>query len=466
MTKRLNRRQFLGQASCAAVGSTTFLSTLAHLCMTNSAAAKPAAIQGDYKALVCILLAGGIDSHNLLVPSGNPEYSEYSTIRSNLAIPQGQLLGINPITGDGKSYGIHPNALEIQQLFESQDLAWIVNVGSLVEPTDKNQYENNLTTLPLGLFSHSDQIKHWQTSIPQSRNVTGWGGRMADMLSELNTKQNVSMNISLSGDNIFQTGKEALAYSIKNYDNGSSGITGYNGPWSFNQALTPAVNSMLTQQYSNLMELTYRDIVINAQEVHEEFSGALANSFAFTTTFPDNSFADSLKMIARTISVNQTLGMNRMIFFLNYGGWDHHDNLLTQQQSMLPILAQGLKAFYDSLGEINMQENVTTFSISDFGRTLTSNGNGSDHAWAGNQFVIGGAVKGKELYGTYPDLVEGGPLDLGRGRIIPTASADEYFAELALWFGVPKADLDLVLPNITNFYSLSSNDMPMGFMDV
>jgi uncharacterized protein (DUF1501 family) len=462
----MNRRKFLGQASCAAVGSTTFLSTLVNLCTANTAAASIGAAQGDYKAMVCVLMAGGIDSFNMLIPSGNPEYGEYSGIRTNLAIPQNEILPINPIMNDGKQYGVHPGLSEVQTLFENGDLAFMSNVGAIIEPVNKAQYNNGSVKLPLGLYSHADQIKHWQTSIPQSRNSIGWGGRMADIIHEMNSNQNISMNISLSGSNVFQTGNNIVSYSISPNGSGSQGMINYSDEWTWTTLRKNATDSLLNQEYKNLYESTFINSVKNAQAAHEQFSGAIDASHTFSTVFPDSGFSDRLHMIARTISSQNLLSMNRQIFFLIYGGWDHHDGLITLQNNMLPVLSQGIGAFNTAMKEIGMDDKVTLFTISDFARTLTSNGNGSDHAWGGPQMAVGGAVNGKSMYGAYPDLYDDNPQDVGRGRLIPTLSADEYFAELALWFGVPKSDLDKVLPNISNFYSLVSDDLPIGFMNI
>ena len=465
--KALSRRRFLGQASCAAVGSASLFSTLLNLGATNSAAGYHASGNDDYKALVCLFLGGGNDSFNMLIPRGNQEYNEYKTIRADLALAQDTLLPITPASSNGREFGLHPTIPEVKQLFDEGSLCFMANVGTLVEPTTLKTYESGLAKLPLGLYSHSDQIMHWQTALPDQRSATGWGGRMADLLYSMNNNDKISMNISLSGSNVFQAGRNTVEYSIEP-KSGSTGIEGY-GPGQedvFNQLRTAAIESMLDLQYQNLFEQTFVNITRRALAAHEQFSSAIAGVSPFTTTFSTNNISRSFHMIAKTIAARQALGMKRQTFFVLFDGWDHHDEVLKTQAKMLPIVSKALFEFYSALKEMGMQNNVTTFTASDFGRTLTSNGRGSDHAWGGNQIVMGGAVKGGDIYGTYPSLYANNPLDTGRGRLIPTTSVDEFFAEMALWYGVQASDLNRVLPNIGRFYSTDSTSMPVGFMNL
>ena len=460
---KTSRRKFIGQASCAAIGSSTFLSSLMNLNLLNAAASYNNA--GDYKALVCILLAGGNDSFNMLVPSGNDEYLEYATIRSGLAIDQEDLLTMTNNMNNGKEFGLHPSMAQVRDLYDMGNLAFLSNVGTLVEPTDLNSYENQTVALPKGLFSHSDQIQQWQTSLPQSKSTTGWGGRMADVLSSLNTNQNVSMNISLSGVNVFQVGNNVFPFAIS--PNGSIGINGYGLPAPFNQVRTAAIDSLLDAHYANVFEGLYGSTVKNAQLSHAEFSEAIENITPLNTTFnQDNSLSRDLEMVAKTIAARNDLGFCRQTFFITFGGWDHHDEVINNQLYMLGVVSEALQEFYNAMVELNLTNDVTTFTVSDFGRTLSSNGNGSDHAWGGNHMIMGGAVNGNQIYGAYPDLYEGNPQDVGRGRLLPTTSADEYFADLALWFGVSPSDLDIVLPNIYNFIPSGQTTGPLGIMNV
>ena len=469
--KPLSRRNFLGEASCAAVGSSSLFSTLLNLRMTNTAASYRPGHQlisnsNDYKALVCIFLAGGNDSFNMLLPGDDVSYAEYKKIRADLALAKDSLLPLDARDVDGKSYALHPSMPEVQKLFNDGSVAFVSNVGTLVEPTTLQSYENGSAKLPVGLYSHSDQIMHWQTSVPDSRSALGWGGRTADLLHMLNDNQNISMNISLSGSNMFQAGNSVVEYAISSEANGSVGIEGFRERGMFNQLRTSAIESMLDLQYQNLFEQTFAAKTKNAISAQEQFSKAIAGLDPFSTTFSENEISTSLQMVARTIKARKALGMRRQTFFVMFGGWDHHDEVLNNQTAMLGVLSRAMSEFYDSLKEMELENNVTTFTASDFGRTLTSNGQGSDHAWGGNHMVMGGAVQGGKFYGQYPDLYAGNKLDTGRGRLIPSTSCDEYFAELALWFGVEPGDLDAVFPNIHRFYTSGSSLSPLGYMQI
>ena len=465
--KKHSRRDFLGTMSCAAIGSTTFFSTLFNLQSMSAAslANMPFSPNSeDYRALVCIMLGGGNDSYNMIVPTNNEHYEEYANTRSNQALPQDSLLNLHPVNYNEKELGIHPAMSEIKTLFDQGKVAVLCNVGTLVQPTTKATYENG-TSLPLGLFSHSDQDQQWQTSVPHTVSSTGWGGRLADMVQSANANQNISMNISLSGKNVFQIGQEATEYSILPTGNGSVGIRGYDGNSSFNQIRTAAVNSLMEQQYQDIFKQSYAEIIQASQNTHELFSAAVGNS-NLTTVFSMNELSQRLKMVARTIKVREALGASRQTFFIRYDGWDHHDELLNNQNAMLGMVSQAMSEFQASLGELAIEDCVTTFMVSDFARTLTSNGNGTDHAWGGNVLIMGNQVNGKEVYGSYPSLALNSDLEVGGGVIIPQISTDEYFAELALWYGVSKSDLPLLFPNIGNFYNTMSADLPIGFMTV
>ncbi|MEM1228039.1 MAG: DUF1501 domain-containing protein [Planctomycetota bacterium] len=457
------RRQFIGEASCAAVGSASLFSTLLNMKMINAAAAFDP--RDDYKALVCVLLAGGNDSFNMLVPYGQEEYREYQTTRSDLALPKGDLLGLDGHDSQGRTFGVHPSMPEVQQMFNAGELAFLANVGTLVEPTNKITYSNRSVKLPVGLFSHVDQIAHWQTSVPDRRTSIGWGGRTADLLRSLNTNQTISMNISLAGTNTFQAGTTVTDYSIESSDTGSIGINGFQRPdGAYDQLKKAAIEGLIDLEYQNLFEQTYASTMRSAIDGHIQFSEAIQNAPDPYTEFADNEIARAFQMVAKTISARSSLGFQRQTFFILFGGWDHHDEVLNNQTGMLSILSASLRQFRSALKRLGVDDRVTTFTISDFGRTLTSNGRGSDHGWGGNHIITGGAVRGGRIYGAYPALHLDNPLDVERGILIPTTSCDEYFAELALWFGVEPSDLSTVFPNIDRFYDRSSANMPLGFL--
>lgn len=465
MVRKVSRRRFLGEASCAAVGSSSLFSTLLNMRMTNSAVGLNGGGEDDYKALVCLFLAGGNDSFNMLVPAGDEPYAEYKQIRSDLALAQDGLLPLNGTTGDGRRFAVHPSMPEVQELYNEGNLAFVANVGTLVEPTTRAGIESGLARLPVGLYSHNDQIAHWQTSVPDKRTGIGWGGRTADLLGSLNDNRNISMNISLAGTNTFQAGRSVVEYAIEPAGNGSIGLHGFDRPIETHDMLKKAaIESMLDLQYQNLYEQTLANTTRMAIDNHQQFAAAIAGVAPLRSQFSSNEISRSFEMVAKTIAARRTLGFRRQTFFIMFGGWDHHDEVLNNQMAMLSVVSKGLAEFSSALVELGVQNEVTTFTASDFGRTLTSNGRGSDHAWGGNHMVMGGGVKGGQVYGEYPSLYAGNGLDTGRGALIPTTSCDVYFAELADWFGVSRSDLPMVFPNIGRFYDVGSVSRPVGFM--
>jgi len=448
--QNISRREFLGQASCASVGATALFSTLLSLRLANSLAAQTVTPGSDYKALVCLFLAGGNDSYNMLVPTSNGEYDAYARIRGNLALAKDSLLQITPGNLGGRTLGIHPSMPEVRDLFNAGHLSFVSNVGSLVRPTTLAEYKSGKYR-PVSLYSHADQVKQWQTCIPDQRTAIGWGGRAADILHSLNKSSLVSMNISLSGQNIFLTGQQAFTYSV-----GSNGATALNGydPLAVNNLTalrSAAVDSMLVGDYRNLFEKSYASSTVDAIETYYEFTSALTGITLATPTPASNSLANNLAMIARIAAANGKLGTKRQVFFVQIGGWDLHDDTLVKQQALLQTVSKALGFFWSALSEVGLQNNVTLFTASDFARTLTSNGNGSDHAWGGNHLALGGAVAGgyalgNKAQGYYPDFQNIAQIDTGQGRLIPGVAVDEYARDLLSWFGVTNSDMDYVLP--------------------
>jgi uncharacterized protein (DUF1501 family) len=463
VNSRTTRRKFLKGLGCGALSATPLLGTLAHLGSVTSAAGQSMPAGDDYRALVCILLAGGNDSYNMVVPHQTDEYDDYLLARSDLAIDRDALLTVSP-PSVGRDFGFHPSMPEAKGLFESGRLAVISNVGTLVEPVTLDGILSGAGRVPLGLYSHSDQIRQWQTSVPDDRKALGWGGRMADLLGQLNANSQISMGISLSGTNDFQAGVANREYAITN--EGSSGVIGFGETDPLQVLRETAIRSMLDAQYKNLLERTFARTLEGGIQSHEIFSAAIAGAPNLDMMFSPAPLSQNLRMVAQTIAVRETLGLRRQTFFILVGGWDHHDEVLAAQMSMLAGVSRALAEFDAALGSLGVRDDVTTFTISDFGRTLTSNGRGSDHGWGGNQLVMGGSVRGGDFYGTPPPLYPGNDLDTGRGRLIPTLSTDEYFAELALWFGVSTGDLDSVLPNIGRFGQPSSSNPPVGFLTI
>jgi uncharacterized protein (DUF1501 family) len=457
----ITRRRFLTHSCSLGVASATVSSSLLQLGLARSAAAQSAP---GYRALVCILLAGGNDSFNMLVPTDNDQFAEYAGIRSDLALTQNQLLSLPGTASNGRNYGLHPGMPELQSLFTAGDAAMISNVGTLLEAYDAQSVANGTAQLPLGLFSHADQINQWQTAAPDARIAQGWGGRVADLMQDVNVMNGVSMNISLSGTNVFQSGNEVGEYAIDSVGDGAPGINAYDDGTEFGDLKKRMVDDLLAVQQSNIFRREYSRRLRGAIDAQAVFVDALQTSPALSTAFSPGPFSQSLRQIARVIGARDALGASRQTFFVTVGGWDHHDDVLDNQARMLPAISAGLQEFRDALVELGVFNDVATFTTSDFGRTLTSNGKGSDHGWGGHHIVMGGAVNGGTIYGDYPILSSSSPLDVGRGVYAPTTSVDEYFAELALWFGVSVSELDQVLPNVRSFYSPESNLPPIGFL--
>ncbi len=459
----MDRRKFLTHGCGLGLASTTLSSSLLQLAMTRNLAADA---NGDYCAMVCILLAGGNDSYNMLVPHTLDQHNAYSSIRSDLALDRNSLLTLPGVASNGRSYGLHPGMQKVRDLYATDDLAFIANVGTLVEPFNANTFANDQARLPLGLFSHSDQISQWQTAIPDGRVAQGWGGRLADLpaFQGVNFANGLSMNISLSGSNVFQTGNLSNEYSISPQNDGAVGLFGYDEDSDYGQFKTSIIDALLGANQEGLLRQEYNKRLRGSLDNFRVFSEAIQTIQPLSTSFSDNNFSRSLRQIARTISARGALGASRQTFFITVGGWDHHDEVLDNQARMLPMISDGLGEFKDALVELGVFNDVTTFTISDFGRTLTSNGRGSDHGWGGHHMVMGGRVKGGQIYGDYPILSPNSMLDVGRGIYAPTTSVDEYFAELALWFGVAPSDLEVVLPRVRNFVDPLSSSPPLGFL--
>jgi uncharacterized protein (DUF1501 family) len=454
----LTRRSFL-RSVCTAVGMTSLSATVFDLRRIAAAAT----LAGDYKALVCVFLYGGNDSNNVLVPRGT-DYAAYAAARGSLALASGPLRPITPISGgDGRQWGLHPSLPGLQNLFNQQRLALVANVGPLVAPVTRAEYLAGTAALPPQLFSHSDQTVHWQTALPDQPVRTGWGGRVADLLHSLNGTSQVSMSMSLGGNNTFQVGNAVTQYQLSS--EGAIGLGWYHDGSQWNDPPSTAIRSLMTRSYGNLFQRGYRDVFQRALDQDRLLSGALDAAPALQTPFPETDLGQQLRMIARIISIREALGLRRQVFFCAAGGYDTHDGQIGAQAEvgahadLLTELDGALSSFYAATVELGVASDVTSFTASDFGRTYISNGGGSDHGWGAHHFVLGGAVSGGRFYGDVPTLAVDGPDDSGDGRWIPTISVDEYSATLARWFGVSATDLPLVLPNLGRF------DMPdLGFL--
>jgi uncharacterized protein (DUF1501 family) len=436
-----NRRSFIRCASLAAAGNSLALRPFGTL---NALAQSPT----DYKALVCIFLFGDNDANNTVVPFDTSGYASYSSIRGPLAIAQSSLLPLNSLP----NFALNPNIPDIQSLFNSGNAAIIANVGTLMEPTTKAQFQAG-ADLPSNLFSHPDQQLEWQNASQSGATPTGWAGRIADQLSAAyNPAAQVPMITSVNGDTLFCNGATSTPVSV---------TPGSNlGGAQCSEGTTECGAQLLTAQallgFNSGLTLVQADntITSNAYNYAKTLSAAVQSISPLKTVFPTgNTLASQLQQIAQIIQVRAALGVNRQIFFAGVGSFDTHSNQLTLQSNLLAAIGPALAAFYNATVELGVQNSVTSFTLSDFSRTFQPNSNtGSDHAWGSHHFVIGGAVKGGQMYGTFPTLALGGPDDSGsNGRWLPTTGSVQYAATLASWFGVSPAQLPTVFPNITSF---------------
>jgi len=464
-----SRRRFLGSC-CAAVTATGLLSQLAQLRMLGAVADTGSAFtpagprmagapQSDYKALVCLFLAGGNDANNMIVPLDASTHGQYATGRGALAIPQADLLPLAGTVADGRRFGMHPAMADLKAMYDQGKVAILGNVGTLVYPTTKAQYTARSVPPPPAPFSPNDQQIEWQSSVPDRAFASGWGGRVADLTNALNANNRVSMAITLAGQNFFQVGRTVSQYAVGT--NAVPSLTGSGSGTSVNGVRTAALTDLLTAQNRNLFETAFAGLTKEAIDDSTFLSSVITGTSPFQAQFAgmNTNLSQQLHMIARLVNAQGALGLKRQVFFARIGGWDLHDNQLNVGQrssgahaTLLNDVSRSINAFYRALGTIGAENQVTTFTASDFGRTFDTNGDGSDHAWGSHHFIVGGAVNGGSIYGTMPDFTIRGPDDAGsRGMWIPSTSVDEYSATLARWFGVSATDLPLVFPNLGRF---------------
>lgn len=451
--RSLARRTFLKQASTlSALAGTPFAMNLL------AAGAASAQTGGDHKALVCIFLAGGNDQSNTVVPRSGAGYTSYTQARPSLALPAANLLAITPTGYSGNPLGLHPSLSALQPLFNQQRVALMANVGTLAVPTTRAQWNSGSPTVavPSQLFSHSDQQSAWQTGLPDRVSQTGWQGRMGDLLaSTYNTGSQVSIAMSVAGNNLMQAGNSTIQYQVTT--DGAVRVEALNGLYGSGAGAT-ALRRLMSEARTDLLEGELTKVSRRAIDTEAVVSSALSG-VNVTTTFPSTSLGAQLRMVARMIAARSALGQRRQIFFVQQGGYDFHDNLLSDQATKLSELGAAMAAFYQATVALGVANQVTTFTASDFGRALQHNGRGSDHGWGSHHFVMGGAVQGNRVYGSFPTVALNGAEDAGQGRLIPTTSVDEYAATLCRWFGVSLSNLPIVLPNIGRF---ASRDL--GFM--
>jgi uncharacterized protein (DUF1501 family) len=469
-----SRRDFLVRTTCAALGAAAFQGAIRQFGLANLLAT-PNNVTGGYRALVCVFLNGGNDANNMVIPTDG-FYGSYSSQRPTIAIPQGSVLPFAgpPASMGGRTFGLHPNMPELVGLFNSNKLAVVTNVGPLVAPLTQAEYLNHSVPRPYALFSHSDQIQAWQSGRSDIKISTGWGGRAADAVATCNGPSGGFPTItSISGSSTFCIGlKRPLAI-------GTGSLTSV---LVLNGSGTGWTERKASMDYLRTIDNTAAMIAAASATTQQavDISAEFTIDPAIDTVFPGSGLASQLKQVAKVIKLVQGspgITLSRQIFFVQQGGYDTHQNQRTDQDANLLDLSQALSAFYEATVELGLEDKITTFTLSDFARTLQESGAGAsagtDHGWGTHQLVVGGAVLGGNFYGTpngstgsiFPTLQPGGPDDTttnasnGRGRWIPTSASDQYGATLASWFGVADTDIGAVFPNKDNFPT-----MDLGFM--
>jgi uncharacterized protein (DUF1501 family) len=405
----------------------------------------------DYRALVCVFLFGGNDSNNSIIPMDDAHYQAYNSIRGVLTLSGTDL--VNVTSASNAPYAFHAKLTELASLFSSKELAVVANVGSLVQPLTRAQYQAAQMPIPSNLFSHLDQQTQWQTSVAQGNSPTGWAGRVADYIASQKINSSAFPTFfSVAGNSLQGEGLNTQPVAVA--PGQSLQLAGFSSA-SSSQARLNAMDNLLTTDSGLALVQAANSTLANSINDANALSSALAKATTLKTQFPTTSIGAQLKQVAQIIQVQSSLGMRRQIFFCSLGGFDTHTNEVNTHLTLYPQLSPALAAFYDATQELGMAQNVTTFTESDFNRTFQpTSGQGSDHGWGGHHFVVGGAVQGGQIYGAFPTFELGGPNDTDtRGRWIPTTSIDQYGATLCSWFGVPDTALPTIFPNFPNFGS-------------
>ena len=469
----VTRRQFLKTGSAVAAPLMMNLASIRDAAAFNA---------GDYKAIVCVFLYGGNDYANTVVAYDDANYNKYSAIRTvydrttntGIALAKVDLAAtvLNPTTplAGGRQYALHPAMTGLTNLFNAGKAAVQLNVGPLLRPITRAQFTANLgNLLPPKLFSHNDQQSIWQSSSPEGSTI-GWGGNTADLALSFNTQTTFSC-ISVQNNAVFLSGDQAINYQVST--SGAIAIKGIKANLFNSAAAKAALDTIVKQARTHVLENEYNKVTARSIAAETQVTSALSGA-VLTTVFPSDSLGDQMKTVARLIAARSALGASRQVFFVSIGGFDLHDFLISKHGGLLGSVSGAMTAFYNATVELGVQDKVTSFTASDFGRTLTSNGDGTDHGWGNHHFIVGGAVKGATFYGTPPPVSVGNSptaaddqWHVGQGRLLPTTSVDQYAATLAKWFGVTDAEMTNVLPNIVNFgVTANGIDYPkdMGFM--
>ncbi len=445
----IQRREFLRRASALSL-----LGTAAPWALTLAGIGEAAAADASgYKALVCVFLNGGNDHGNTVVPYDQPSYAAYAAIRQTLATPRDQLAATALIPSvaldGGRQWALAPTLAPLKPVFDAGRLGVLFNVGTLVQPTSVAQYKSRSVPLPPKLFSHNDQQSVWQSAMPEGA-TSGWGGRIGDLFLSSNGSATFT-SINVSGNAVYLSGQQAVQYQIST--GGAIAVNGIMRPLYGSQACADALRSLVTTPRTHWMEQELNRVTARSVGAQATVAGALATApVNFAATFDTtNPLASQLLMVARLIASRAALGVHRQVFFVSIGGFDLHDNLNAQHPALLGRVGGALASFDAAMVELGVANQVTAFTASDFGRTLSSNGDGSDHGWGAHHVVVGGAVHGGRLWGTQPEVSVNGADDVGQGRLLPTTSVDQLAATLASWMGVADSELPLVVPQIGNY---------------
>lgn len=443
------RRAWLrrGLALSAAGMAAPWAMSLAAMGEAAAASAPPA---DDYKALVCVFLYGGNDHANTVVAFDPDQHAAYTRIRGSLATPRDQLLPLSPLGGlpAGAALALAPPMTGLRDLFHSGQMSVLLNVGPLRVPTTLAQYKARSVPLPPKLFSHNDQQSVWQSSLAEGA-TTGWGGRLGDLLLNGNAASPFT-TMNVSGNAVFMAGERAVQYQVSSA--GAVKLRAVQSNAFGSAAVSQALQTLTQARSPHWLQDEYTRTMRRAVEAEVQLSAALAASPALHTPFnADNPLAMQLGMVARTLAARRALGVRRQVFLVSLGGFDLHDHLLDRHHDLLGRVSEAISSFHAATVELGVAHQVTTFTASDFGRTLTSNGDGSDHGWGSHQLVVGGAVAGQRCVGQLPAMAVNGPDDVGQGRLLPTTSVDQLGATLAQWFGVSASDMALVFPHIGEF---------------
>lgn len=461
-TLNASRRAFLQRASALSLAgvATPWALNLATLAQASAATAS------DYKAIVCVFLYGGNDYANTLIPYDTANYTAYQQLRPSLAYTKASLDAtvltptVVPVDRNNvnRQFALAPQLAPLLPIFNTGKMAALLNVGPLIQPTSKLDYTNKKVALPPKLFSHNDQQSVWQSSSPEGA-ASGWGGRMGDLFASGNGNATFTC-VNTSGNAVFLSGKQAVQYQVSS--SGSVPLAAAKSPLFGSTNCSDVLKTLITQTRTNVFENEYSRVTKRSLDAESILTASLASTPPINTVFPTgNNLGDQLKIVSKMISNAQNLGAKRQVFFVSMGGFDTHDGLVTDHPILLKKVADAMAAFYNSTVELGISNQVTTFTASDFGRTLSGNNDGSDHGWGSMHFILGGAVNGKKFYGTAPIVANNGLDDVGQGRLLPTTSVDQYAATLGSWLGISDSELLALLPNLKNFDPSKRN---LGFV--